>query len=179
MQSIPEPDDLRADLRSHVFLMAVLSTGKNSCPVRVRNLSVHGALLEGSSLPVDQRPVFLKRGSLAVTGQIAWASGRNCGIRFVEPINVNEWVDRIGPVGQQRIDAVIAEHRNVADPKRKPNPASSSLARQPNELLMISARLLQISERISELPGMSIELAEEVLKIEATASDLRNLGRTA
>ncbi|WP_277622493.1 hypothetical protein [Sphingomonas telluris] len=44
---------------------------------------------------------------------------------------------------------------------------------------MISARLLQISERISELPGMSVELAEEVLKIEATASDLRNLGRTA
>ena len=39
-------------------------------------------------------------------------------MRFAEPINVNEWVDRTGPVGQQRIDAVIAEHRNVADPKR-------------------------------------------------------------
>jgi len=179
MQSIPEADDPRTDLRSHVFLMAVLSTGKISCPVRVRNLSVHGALLEGSSLPADQRTVFLKRGSLAVAGRIAWASAQQCGIRFAEAINVNDWVDRPGPVGQQRIDAVIAEHRNVADPKRKSNPVSSSLARPSNELLMISARLLQISERISELPGMSIELAEEVLKIEATASDLRNLGRTA
>lgn len=176
MRTIPKGEDPRVDQRSHVFLMAVLTTGARSFPVRVRNLSVHGALLEGTKLPEAQDSVTLRRGSLAMTGKIAWVAGQLCGIHFTGPIQVDEWVDRAGPVGQQRIDAAVADFRHSSSVRRDPAPSSQ---RAPQEKLSaMGTALLQVCERITELPGMSVELAEELLKIEATAHSLREMSRS-
>jgi hypothetical protein len=173
MQAIANGEDPRADQRSHVFLMAVLRAGSTSCPVRVRNISVHGALLEGSGLPSEKSIVALRRGSLSVSGQIAWIAGRHCGIRFSKPINVAEWVDRAGPVGQQRIDSAVAEFRR--SPSTRFATETRATKGRPGELEELSASLVQTCERIADLPGMSVELAEELLKIEATADALRDV----
>jgi hypothetical protein len=157
-----------------VFLMAVLSTGSTSCAVRVRNLSPQGALLEGSNLPAEKRNVCLKRGSLASEGQIAWFGGRQCGIRFSRPIVVAEWVERAGPVGQQRIDATVAEFRD--SPASNLHLAGPSCQADQHSLVEMSATLLKSCERLAALPSMSVELAEELLKIEATGRALRDLG---
>lgn len=174
VRAILTDEDPRSDPRSHVFLMAVLTNGAASCAVRVRNLSEHGALLEGSNLPAAGRSVLLKRGSLAATGQIAWSRGPQCGIRFAQSIVIAEWVDRAGPVGQQRIDATVAEFRNHIG-------AKSSLAILPREddrasLVDLSAALLKSCERLSGISDMSVELAEELLRIEAAARAVRRLG---
>lgn len=176
MRAIPKGEDPRGDQRSHVFLMAVLSTGAQSFPVRVRNLSVNGALLEGTKLPDKDATVTLRRGSLATTGNIAWAAGQLCGIHFLGAIHVAEWVDRAGPVGQQRIDAAVAEFRHTSNVRRDPAPSSHEAPRE--KLAAMSAALLQICERITEMPGMTVKLAEELLKIEATAHALRELGQS-
>jgi hypothetical protein len=177
MQAIANGEDPRADQRSHVFLMAVLRAGATSFPVRVRNISIHGALLEGNGLPSANQIVALGRGSLSASGQIAWIAGQHCGIRFSKPITVAEWVDRAGPVGQQRIDAAVAEYRrNSSSRAISDYPAITG---DPGELGEMSATLLQTCERITELPGMSVELAEELLKIEATAHALREVSRRA
>ena len=149
----------------------MLSTGATSCAVRVRNLSANGALLEGDNLPAEKRTVCLRRGSLATVGLIAWSRGRQCGIRFVEPIAVAEWVERAGPIGQQRIDATVTEFRESLGKWR--NPAHPGDADQ-HSLVEMSDALLKSCERLSALPGMSVELAEELLKIEATAHVLRD-----
>jgi hypothetical protein len=154
--------------------MAVLSTGAATCAVRVRNLSPNGALLEGGNLPAEMRTVLLKRGSLAVAGQIAWSRGGQCGIRFSAPIEVAEWVDRAGPVGQQRIDATVAEFRNGLGAGGCPTGLSHRADQ--HSLVEMSAALLKSCERVAALPGMSVELAEELLKIEATARSLRGFG---
>ena len=173
MQASAKGKDPRADQRSHVFLMAVLRAGTMSCPVRVRNISIHGALLEGSGLPSERQMVALRRGSLCVSGQIAWIAGQHCGIRFSKPITVAEWVDRAGPIGQQRIDAAAADFRRSSSSELVPEyPATQRI---PVELEELSVRLFQACERIAELPGMSVELAEELLKIEATAHALRDV----
>jgi len=173
MQAIANGEDPRTDQRSHVFLMAVLRAGTTSCPVRVRNISIHGALLEGNGLPSEKQIVALKRGSLSVSGQIAWIAGQHCGIRFSKPITVAEWVDRAGPVGQQRIDSAVAEFRRSSGPEFATEYPMST--RGLGELEELSARLLQTCERIAELPDMSVELAEELLKVEATAHALRDV----
>ncbi len=173
MQAIANGEDPRTDQRSHVFLMAVLRAGTTSCPVRVRNISIHGALLEGNHLPLEKQIVALRRGSLSVSGEIAWIAGQHCGIRFSKPISVAEWVDRAGPVGQQRIDSAVAQFRRSSRPEFvNEYPA---MKRGPGELEEFSLRLLETCERIAELPGMSVELAEELLKIEATAHALRDV----
>ena len=173
MRAIAHGEDPRTDQRSHVFLMAVLRAGTISCPVRVRNISNHGALLEGKGLPSEKQIVALRRGSLSVSGQIAWIAGQHCGIRFSKPITVAEWVDRAGPVGQQRVDSAVAEYRRSSSPGF----VSENLAmkRAPGELEELSLRLLQTCERIAELPGMSVALAEQLLKIEAAAHAIRDV----
>jgi hypothetical protein len=173
MQAIANGQDPRAGQRSHVFLMAVLRAGTTSCPVRVRNISTHGALLEGNGLPSEKQIVALRRGSLSVSGEIAWMAGRHCGIRFSTPISVAEWVDRAGPLGQQRIDAAIAKMRTSSSAGF----ASGYVAtkKDPAELEELSSRLLQTCERIAELPGMSVALAEQLLKIEAAAHAIRDV----
>jgi hypothetical protein len=174
VQAISSKEDPRSDPRSHVFLMAVLSTDATSSAVRVRNLSPQGALLEGSNLPAEKRNVCLKRGSLSTEGQIAWSGGRQCGIRFSEPIVVAEWVERAGPVGQQRIDETVAEFRK--SPASNLRHAGPSGQADQHSLVEISAALLKSCERLAALPCMSVELAEELLKIEATARGIRDLG---
>ena len=174
MQAISTDNDPRSDPRSHVFLMAVLSTAATSCAVRVRNLSPQGALLEGSDLPAEKRNVWLKRGILATEGQIAWSKGRQCGIRFSEPIVVAEWVERAGPVGQQRIDAPSLNFATARHPKLRL--ARPSRKADKHSLDDMSAALLKSCERLAALPGMTVELAEELLKIEATARALRDQG---
>jgi hypothetical protein len=166
--------DPRSDRRSHVFLMAVLRAGTSSLPVRVRNLSARGALLEGSNLPAPAQSVLFRRGSLSTIGSIAWVSGQHCGIHFQERINVDEWVDRAGPVGQQRIDAAIGAYRNGAEARFTVGEPVDGNGRE--RLVQTSADLFEICERIAKLPGMSVELAEELLKIEAAAQSLQVIG---
>ena len=170
-------EEPRSDPRSHVFLMAALYVGSASLPVRVRNISPHGALLEGSNLPAEHRAVSLKRGSLATAGQIAWSTGKQCGVRFAGSIDVSEWVDRAGPVGQQRIDATVAEFRSGA----RPDTERLARARQRNSetLLDISDDLLRVCERLTALPEMSVALAEELIRIEAAATELSRMARSA
>ena len=170
-------EEPRSDPRSHVFLMAALYVGSASLPVRVRNISAHGALLEGSNLPAEHRTVSLKRGSLATAGQVAWSNGQQCGVRFSGSIDVSEWVDRAGPVGQQRIDATVAEFRSGARPDA--DRLARSRQRNSETLLDISDDLLRVCERLAALPDMSVALAEELIRIEAAATGLSQMARSA
>src|SRR5262245_55763577 len=92
--------DARTDPRANVFLTAILYAGA-PYPVRIRNLSVHGALLEADSLPPEGATVRLQRGSLGALGEVAWQIGKHCGIRFNGRITLDEWVRRAGPKAQQ------------------------------------------------------------------------------
>ena len=168
-----QSEDPRSDPRSNVFLTAVLCDGDRRLGVRIRNLSIHGALLEGSDLPDGGRIVEIRRGSLVAKGDIAWSRDQHCGLRFHTDIDVVKWIERAGPVGQQRIDAAIADFRR--DPTR---PASFAVLpidmRQPGFGSM-SAEILAICERMVGLPNMTLAVAEQILKIEAAA---RAIGTT-
>lgn len=172
MQAAIDKDETRSDPRANVFLMATIGAGTTSNPVKVRNLSVHGALLEGSALPPSGAAACLRRGSLQVEGLIAWRDRTHCGIRFQSPIDVQEWVRRVGARDQQKIDAAIADIRAGSAVRQRSALAS---ARGRSDLLAsASAELLQISERIAAMPGMSIELAEELMKLDALAHSLKS-----
>lgn len=170
MQADMYEDDPRSDPRASVFLTAVLYAGAAQTPVRIRNLSTQGALLEGADLPAEGTIVQIKRGSLSAAGDIAWSRDQHCGLRFAAVIEVASWIDRAGPIGQQRIDAAIADYR------RKP-PRPVSFAVLPTvmpraDLGSLSADILQICERMVGMPDMTIGIAEQILKIEAAARSI-------
>jgi len=163
-------DDPRSDPRASVFLTAVLCAGAAQTPVRIRNLSTQGALLEGADLPAEGTIVQIKRGSLSAAGDIAWSRDQHCGLRFAAVIEVASWIDRAGPIGQQRIDAAIANYRRKPD--RPVSFAVLQTVMPRADLESLSSDILQICERMVGLPDMTIGIAEQILKIEAAARSI-------
>ena len=170
MQADIYEGDPRSDPRSSVFLTAVVYAGGSQMPVRIRNLSTHGALLEGNHLPTEGTIVQIKRGSLSAAGSIAWSADQHCGLRFAAVIDVASWIHRAGPIGQQRIDAAIAGFRR--EPSRPASFAVITNSMPRGDLASLSADILEICERMVEMPDLSIGIAEQILKIEAAARSI-------
>ena len=162
--------DHRKDGRSNVFLTATLDTGKGVTAVRIRNLSPRGALLDQASLPSVGTRVSLKRGKLIALGEVAWLARGQGGINFDRDIDVTSWVQRVGHSGQQRVDGVVAAIRNSGKVPSKLQTSSSD-----DSLPAISAALDQVCEMLASAPGMSVELGEELLKLDTIAQSLRRL----
>ena len=164
--------DNRSQGRSNVFLAASLVSGAGQLPVRIRNLSQVGALLDGGSLPPAGSKVRLVRGRLSADGEIAWVARGQAGIRFTAEIDVAAWVARVGHSGQQRVDEVVAAHR-----RREPAAAIQDDDRL--SLAAISEELDAICNRLAASPAIVTELGEELVKLDALASTLQQLAGRA
>jgi hypothetical protein len=160
----------RTDHRSNVFLTATLVMAGASVVVRVRNISVRGALIDGTGLPPQGAAVALRRGSLIAHGEIAWPTGGGCGIRFDTDIDVASWTRRVEHPGQQTVDEMVALIRRPA--------ASDAVSRVPatqeDSIASISADLVEACERIAARPELVEVLAEELLRLDAIAQRLSN-----
>jgi len=163
----------RLENRSNVFLSASLMTPTSSFPVRIRNLSSRGALLDGTVLPLANDEVQLVRGMLRASGRVAWQDANLAGINFDNEIDVGAWVRRTEHSGQQRVDSLVAAvKRNVAVSH------SGHVAATPT-LRSISFELDQIGIRLASMPGMTVELGEELIKLDILAQSLRQWAECA
>jgi hypothetical protein len=158
--------DSREHVRSNVFLNAVLMIGKSSAAVRIRNISTMGALLDGTDLPAEGVAITLRRGDLDAAAQVAWQDESHCGIRFERPINVEPWTKRVEHIGQRRVDAVVAALR-AGQHLGAERPA------EPFSLGEISLELCRVTEELGNLPNLTLELAEKLLRLDAVAQRLR------
>ena len=80
----------RRSRRSPVLLSASLEVGGAPMPVRLRNLSAEGALVEGDELPVEGSETFFQRNDLRIKSRIAWVQGRYAGVAFGRALNKEE-----------------------------------------------------------------------------------------
>lgn len=105
--------ELRVESRSNVFVMAALyADGRSVMPVRVRNISQTGALVEGAALPPVGTPVRLSRASLSASGSVIWLEKGKAGLRFEVPVGIADWLPqgRRG-IGQQFVDELFHQKR--------------------------------------------------------------------
>ena len=163
----------RLENRSNVFLSASLLTPSSSFPVRIRNLSPRGALVDGPSLPASGADLLLVRGVLRASGRVAWQDGNLAGINFGEEIDVGVWVLRTDHRGQQRVDRLVAALK-----RDEPLPSYEPTSTRPT-LSSISAELDQISIRLASMPGLTMELGEELMRLDILAQNLRQLAERA
>jgi len=170
---LQRPTNNRAQDRSNVFLAGVLVVGGATLPVRVRNLSTRGALLDGAPLPAAGERVRLLRGDLSADGEMVWHAEGQAGLRFLGEIDVERWVRRVGHPGQQRVDNAVEALR-----REELIPLGGRGAQQPS-LVQISAELEAICERLAESPGMTTHVAEELLRLDALARQLHQLSGSA
>lgn len=167
--------DPRAHIRSNVFLTAVILAAGVTRPVRIRNISATGALLDGTGLPPEGSTVHLRRGSLSVNGEVAWQDRGYSGVRFNSDVVVKDWVKRIEHSGQARVDELVAFVRSA--PNARGGPAGDEECGE--NLKSISADLTSTCERIANLPAVVAECADEILKLDAIAQRLANFVEAA
>lgn len=98
----------RIELRTNMFVLATISALSASGPVKIRNLSPSGALVEGAVLPPAGEQVELRRGARVAYGRVAWCQNGKAGLRFDGRLQISDWMPN-GDQGQQRVDSVVEE----------------------------------------------------------------------
>ena len=79
--------DERRSERVNVLLTAAIEAGSTRIPVRVGNLSAHGAMVIGDGLPPSETHVIFRCNGQAIQSWVAWTRGGRAGIQFGNPIN--------------------------------------------------------------------------------------------
>lgn len=94
----------RKSRRSNVLMAASLELSGAALPVKLRNLSSEGALVEGDKLPVEGAAIQFRKGELSVAGRIAWVNEGRAGISFAQKLEP-EQVLRHVPAPRPRVHA--------------------------------------------------------------------------
>jgi hypothetical protein len=113
-----------------MFLAAVLKGSAFSVPVRIRNMSSTGALVEGAAMPDGGSSVRLIRGSLMIPAEVVWSAAGRCGLRFGGVVSVKEWLAPPSNREQKRVDSTVRVIKAGAIPLpvgAEPHDASSPL----------------------------------------------------
>ena len=92
----------RKNRRSNVLMSASLELSGTSVPVKLRNLSAEGALVEGEKLPVEGSSVLFRKGDLSMPGRVAWVNGRQAGFNFAQKLNPDQLLRHI-PTPRPRV----------------------------------------------------------------------------
>jgi hypothetical protein len=71
-----------------VLLRATIDFGAAHLPVRVSNLSLHGALAMGKDLPAEGSEVVFRYKNYAVPSWIAWVRSGCAGIQFADSVEL-------------------------------------------------------------------------------------------
>lgn len=151
-----DPAEGRADPRMNLFLSATVEVDGRSLAVRIRNLSVRGAMIESHGLPREGSDIVIERTGMKVGGTLRWASGPRAGVQFDRTINLATWSPSLAlsARNQADVDGAVAAVRAGLAPVE---PAERS-KRAPNDAQLRG----RISEEMSRVARM-LEAASDAL----------------
>jgi hypothetical protein len=177
-----ETEEGRIAERSNVFVIATLYCAAGSAPVRIRNLSPSGALIEGSVLPLPGARVRLLRGSLQASGELVWSADGRAGVRFAGSITVQDWLPGTNLANnQQRVDQVVFTTKcKIRAPVEAPVHAGAGAAVDAAfELGVLANGLARLCEELADDPHVAARFPDNLQAIEATAHRLNRLASAA
>ena len=94
----------RRSRRSPVFLAASVEVAGTPQPVKLRNLSEEGALIEGELLPAEGTTTFFQRNDLRLKSRVVWVEGRYAGVAFARQLRSEEVLRHV-PQPRQRVNS--------------------------------------------------------------------------
>jgi PilZ domain len=180
MEPAPSPEH-RLESRSNIFVMATVYAAGSPTPVRVRNMSQSGALVEATGLPPAGTSIRLSRGSLEVIGDIMWVDTNKAGLRFASPVRVADWL----PVGkrgssQQLIDELVHRAR-VGAAARTPSlePFDQTNVSLADELSQLSCMLERAGEELASDSAVTMQHLAALQIIDGVTQSLAKLAAGA
>ena len=145
--------------RKNVMLAASISAGAVSAPVRIRNLSEAGAMIDGAALPNAGSTLMLNRLELSVMATVVWHRDGRCGLSLRVPITVDDWIAGVrtaaanASLGQLRVDHIQSAIRSgAALPSETAAPAPNPVDAEPIEQRIAAelARVKRMQDAVSE-----------------------------
>ena len=148
--------------RKNLLLTATIRSEGVTAPVRIRNLSEKGAMVDAKALPEPGASVILQRLEIEMRGVVVWRVEGRCGIHFEAAASVDEWVaGRRAPAtifghGQSRVDqiqAALRSGRDIADQE-------VTVASSPELITDVEAR---VAEELDHVQRMLDEVAGDLI----------------
>ena len=149
--------------RKNLMLAASIQAAEVSAPVRIRNLSEGGAMIDGAALPEPGSTLLLTRLELSVQATAVWNRDSRCGLKLSNTIVVDDWIAGVrrtrttGSLGQLRVDRIQAAVRSGAAlptdiaPQSAPNVEAGAIdGRIARELAGLKHVLDQVAETLSD-----------------------------
>jgi hypothetical protein len=87
----------RKERRAHALRSAQMEVKGVLVPMRLLNLSSHGAMLESEICPAIASKVTFSCGNLTSKGSVAWVNGHRLGLLFERPIPQNQVASILPP----------------------------------------------------------------------------------
>ena len=172
----------RAARRTNLMLAAEIELNGVRSPVRIRNLSETGALIECAVPPDKGAAIVMHRATFHIGATVAWSGGGRCGIHFDQPISLSQWTGKALPPessnlrDQRRVDALQAQARAAPAAPLIPPPPTSGGSRSEEERLNLRARLADELAYVRRLlDAMGDELATEAIVVAHHSRTLQNI----
>lgn len=164
-QSSDSPEAIAARpraARKNLFLSATIESGDLKVPVRIRNLSETGAMIDGAALPEIGATLILRRLEIEIGATTVWRMAGRAGIRFDGTASVDEWVAGVRQAhrpeerGQTRVDIIQSAVRSGA-----PLPAGDEAA--PIAPLEAGAVERRIAEELAYVKRLLDSIGDELV----------------
>ena len=186
-QTSEAADNRRVAQRTFLMLAATARCGGQSLPIRIRNVSETGALIEGADLPVAGEEILLSRGETEIDAIVAWASGSRRGVHFSRPVAVDTW--RAGkpanalPASQGRVDLIQAAARSGRNAASLPPPPPEERwideldARMAEELAFVQRLVETLGDELVADPAIVHRHTQALQNIDVASQILGHLSR--
>lgn len=176
--------------RKNLMLTASIESAGTRAPVRIRNLSETGAMLDGAALPAPGASLLLIRADIQVSANVIWRTGGRCGICFDNIVaSVDEWVTGkraavfAGQRGQARVDAIQSVVRSGATLPSEPVTIGTAISvadlerRIAEEIVHVQRLIDALGEELIEDPVMLQRHSQVLQNLDRASQMLEHLGK--
>lgn len=161
-----------------MFVLASMDAPAVSGPIKIRNMSLSGALVEGDALPGVGEHLRLRRGELTVSGRIAWRDAGKAGLRFEQDVEVSRWLPTAGG-GQQKVDRAFHDLKSgAAEPAPVPAAPSAAPPTAREDALKVAEALDALADALSEDAAVVTKHASRLQSLDIASQFLRRLAAT-
>lgn len=157
-----------------MFVLASMAAGSATGPVKIRNMSQGGALIEGGALPRLGEALSIRRGELTAVGRIVWCEEGRAGVRFDCEVDVMDWLPA-GSRKQEQVAQTFHELKNSHRESIAPPPprvtGNSPFDRQ--DLLEVAEALDALADVLAEDPRVIATCASKLQALDIASQLLR------
>lgn len=164
-------DCKRAEPRTNMFVMAKLVFSGTTNPVKIRNMSPSGALIEGPALPTEGMACCLSRADMELDANVVWVRANKVGLKFRQRAHIADWYPAARRT-QSEVDAAVAQARaELASPVRATTAEAS-----PQAPIMASALSAdEVRATADALAALADDLADEPAVVARFMAKLQTL----